>query len=374
MRESGQVSMMSEAVVPSRVTRLDRLRGLMRQHDLAVLLISGAENRRYLSGFTGSAGVLLVTAERQAIATDFRYYAQVEQQCPDWELFRVGYDFDGRLPEVLAALGVDGCPVGFEAAHVTVERLNRWRTASPGVTFVETVGLVETLRLVKDADELRAIRRAVDIADQAWAQLLDDLRPGRTEREVAWRLEAAMRERGATAVAFELIVASGPNGALPHARPTDRVIQAGEPVVFDFGCIVDGYRSDITRTVCLGRPADDRYLEIWGVVERAQAAALAGIRAGITGVAADALARDVIVAAGYGDYFGHSLGHGIGLAEHELPRLSRNYPEPLPAGAVVSVEPGIYLPGWGGVRLEDLVVVLPEGVEIMTGGIRDAVL
>jgi Xaa-Pro aminopeptidase len=365
---------MSIALPVTPQSRLYGLRQLMQRDALTVLLISGADNRRYLSGFTGSAGVLVVTLERQAIATDFRYYTQVEQQCPDWELFRVGYDFDSRLGEVLAALGVAGDPVGFEAAHVTVERLSRWRATTPGATFVETVGLVETLRMVKDADELRAIRRAVDIADQAWEQLLADLHPGRTEREVAWQLEAAMRERGATAVAFELIVASGPNGALPHARPTDRVIRAGEPVVFDFGCVVDGYRSDITRTVCLGQPADHRYLEIWQVVQRAQAAALAGIRAGITGVAADALARDVIVAAGFGDHFGHSLGHGIGLAEHELPRLSRNYPDPLPAGAVVSVEPGVYLPGWGGVRLEDLVVVLPEGVAVLTGASREALV
>lgn len=355
-------------------TRIDRLRQLMRRHELAVLLISSADNRRYLSGFTGSAGVLLITPERQAIATDFRYYTQVEGQCPTWELLRVGYDFDDRLPQLLDQLGVAGRPVGFEAAHVTVQQLNRWRAAADGTVFVESTGLVESLRTVKDAQEMLAIRRAVDIADRAWEQLLGDLRPGRTEREVAWQLERAMRGMGAAAVAFELIVASGPNGALPHARPTDRVIQAGEPVVFDFGCVVDGYRSDITRTVCLGRPADARYMEIWQLVNRAQTEALVGIRSGISGAAADALARDVISAAGYGDDFGHSLGHGVGLAEHELPRLSRNYPDPLPTGAVVSVEPGIYLPGWGGVRIEDLVVVQPGGVEIMTQGLRDAVV
>jgi Xaa-Pro aminopeptidase len=346
----------------------------MQQHQLTVLLVSGADNRRYLSGFTGSAGDLLVTPERQAIATDFRYYTQAETECPGWELFRVGYNFDERLAEVLDALGVTSCPVGFEATHVTVERMNRWRAAANGVRFVESVGLVESLRSVKDAGELGAIRRAVEIADQAWSQLLVDLRPGRTEREIAWQLESAMRVLGAAAVAFDLIVASGPNGALPHARPTDRVVQAGEPVVFDFGCVVDGYRSDITRTICLGRPTDDRYLEMWRLVHQAQAAVLAGIRAGVSGVAADALARDVIAAAGYGDYFGHSLGHGVGLAEHELPRLSRNYPDPLPAGAVVSVEPGIYLPGWGGVRLEDLVVVEPDGVEVLTQASQDAML
>ena len=241
--------------------KLDRLRRLMEDHGLAALLVSSAHNRRYLSRFTGSAGVLLISAQRQAIATDFRYYEQVRAQCPDWELLRVGYDFDGRLPALLRELGVDGQPVGYEAVHISVDRFNRWRVAlAEDVPLSGTVGLVEELRQVKDADELHAIRRAVAVADHAWAQALDDLRPGMMEREFAWRLESAMRTSGASAVAFDLIVASVPNGALPHAVAGERIIQAGEPLVVDFGCVVDGYCSDITRTVCLGRPADDRYL------------------------------------------------------------------------------------------------------------------
>ena len=175
-------------------------------------------------------------------------------------------------------------------------------------------------------------------------------------------------------VAFDLILASGPNGALPHAVAGERIIRAGEPLVADFGCVVDGYCSDITRTVCLGRPADDRYLEVWNLVRRAQEAALAGLRGGISGVEADHLARSVIVAAGYGEYFGHGLGHGIGMAAHESPRLSFTYPEAVPAGAVVSVEPGVYLPGWGGVRIEDLVLVRADGVEVLTGAPKSPVL
>jgi len=355
--------------------RVNRLRRLMEERGLAAMLVSSAHNRRYLCGFSGSAGVLLVSGQRQAVATDFRYYEQVQAQCLDWELLRVGYDFDGRLPALLRELGVGGRPVGYEAEHVSVDRFNRWRAAlGEAAPLCGTVGLVEELRQVKDADELQAIRRAVAIADRAWAQALDDLRPGLTEREFAWRLESAMRTSGASAVAFDLIVASGPNAALPHAVAGERVIQAGEPLVADFGCVVDGYCSDITRTVCLGRPADDRYLEVWNLVRRAQEAALAGLRGGIGGVEADQLARNVIVAAGYGEYFGHGLGHGIGLAAHESPRLSFTYPEAVPAGAVVSVEPGVYLPGWGGVRIEDLVLVRADGVEVLTGAPKSPVL
>jgi Xaa-Pro aminopeptidase len=347
--------------------RLQHLRRLMAQRNVAVMIITGPDNRRYLSGFTGSAGALLVTQQHQAIATDFRYYEQVRMQCPDWQLFQVGYDFDGQLPSLLRALGVAGDPIGFEAAHVSVERMTRWRTAlGEAAPLVDTVGLVEELRQVKDADELQAIRQAVKLADQAWLHMLNYLRPGLTEREVAWELEGSMRTHGASAAAFEIIVASGPNGALPHASPTERAIQPGEPVVMDFGCVVDGYRSDITRTICLGRPRDDRYLEIWHLVQRAQAAALLNLKGGMKGVDADALARDVIVAGGYGDYFGHGLGHSIGLAAHEEPRLSFTYPNPVPAGAVVTVEPGVYLPGWGGVRIEDMVIMHEDGAEVLT--------
>ncbi len=351
----------------STAIRLQHLRQLMQQHGLAALLISEAHNQRYLSGFTGSAGVLLITPERQGIATDFRYYEQVRRQCPEWELFQVGYDFAGHLAEVLRALDVHDGAVGFEAAHVSVETWRRWSAVlGSNITLVETLGLVEQLRQVKDDGELQAIRRAIAVAEAAWSQLLEKLRPGLNEHEVAWQLESSMRALGAEAVAFPPIVAAGPNGALPHAAASSRPIQSGEPIVIDFGCIVDGYCSDITRTICLGRPLDERYLQLWQLVRRAQETALRGLKAGISGAEADKLARDVIAAAGYGEHFGHGLGHGIGLAAHEEPRLRDNWPHSLPRGAVVSVEPGIYLPGWGGVRIEDMVVLWEEGAEVLT--------
>jgi Xaa-Pro aminopeptidase len=194
------------------------------------------------------------------------------------------------------------------------------------------------------------------------------------EQQVAWELESTMRTRGATGVSFEVIVASGPNGALPHFRPTDRVIQAGEPIVIDLGCVVDGYCSDVTRTVCLGEPKDDEYLKIWNLVLQAQERAEAGLKAGTTGVDGDKLARDPIVKAGYGDFFGHGLGHGVGLAIHEIPRLSFTYSGEIPSCAVVTVEPGIYVSEWGGVRIEDMVVVEENGVEVLTGAPKVAVL
>jgi Xaa-Pro aminopeptidase len=237
--------------------------------------------------------------------------------------------------------------------------------AAEAVEFVPLKDTVETLRAVKDEDEIDALRRSVALTDAAFAQFVEVVRPGMTEREAAWEIEAAMRTGGASKVAFDLIVAAGPNGALPHARPGDHAIQPGEPVVVDIGCVVDGYCSDMTRTFCLGQPSD-KYLEVWQIVLQAKEAAEAVIRAGVSGVDADAAARNVIAAAGYGDYFGHGLGHGVGLAVHEGPRASRLSEDTLEAGMSLTVEPGIYLPGEFGVRLEDLVIIGEHGIEILT--------
>ena len=355
--------------------RVSRLRQLMAEKRVAGVLITSPENRRYLSGFTGSAGVLIVTALRQAIATDFRYYEQAGVECPDWELLKTSPDFDSKIPDVLGELGLGEQTIGFEAAQVPVDRWRCWQAALDEHTpLIETTNMVETLRRSKDEGELQDIKWAVALADQALDHIYGWIRPGVTEKQVAWELESAMRSRGASAIAFEVIVASGPNAALPHARSGDRVIQAGEPVVLDLGCVVEGYCSDATRTVCLGRPADERYLELWNLVLQAQQAAESGIKAGITGMEGDRLAREVIAAAGYGEHFGHGLGHGVGLAIHEDPRLSVTYSDPLPAGSVVTVEPGIYLAGWGGVRTEDMVVVREEGVEVLTSAAKIPIL
>jgi Xaa-Pro aminopeptidase len=338
-------------------------------------LITQPENRRYLSGFTGSNGVLVITETRQAIATDSRYYEQVRQQCPDWELVEVGHDFVGNMLEMLRQLELGGRKVGFEASYISVAALHSWERALKGhLILVHTEGFVEQLRMQKDDTEVARIKKAVAVADDAYAHITQWLQPGLTEQQVAWELESYMRLHGAAALAFEPIVASGPNSAMPHARPTDRVIQAGEPITLDFGCIVDGYCSDLTRTFCLGEPGDPQYLTVWNTVLKAQQDAAQGAKAGLTGETIDKLARDIIEQAGYKEYFGHGLGHGVGLAVHEAPRFSFTYPHEVPNGAVMTIEPGVYIPGWGGVRIEDMALVRPDGLEILTTAPKQAII
>jgi len=351
--------------------RLNKLRQTLAEQSLDAILISQPENRRYLSGFTGSAGWLLISAERAVLATDFRYYEQVGREAPGFELARITDEFQKLLPALLADLGVRR--LGFESQHVTVEQLATWSRAGEGVEWVPLQDTVETLRMVKEEGEIESLRRSVAVTDAAFGHLLGVIRPGMTEQEAAWEIEAYMRTHGASKIAFDLIVAAGPNGALPHARAGDQIIRPGDPIVVDIGCVVDGYCSDMTRTFCLGRP-EARYLEVWNLVLQAQEAAEAGLRAGLSGVEADALARQVIQAAGYGEQFGHGLGHGVGLAIHERPRASRLSTDILAAGMSLTVEPGIYLPGEFGVRLEDLVIIRQEGVEVLTRSPKIAAL
>jgi Xaa-Pro aminopeptidase len=354
---------------------MEKFRQQMAEAKIDGFLITQAENRRYLSGFTGSNGVLVITADQQLVATDSRYYLQVQEQCPDWELVEVGYDFAGNMLELLRRVGLGARRVGFEAGDVSVATLHTWERALLGrLVLVHTEGYVEALRMQKDDDEIASIKKAVALTDAAYAHITRWIKPGVTEKEVAWELESFMRTGGAEALSFDSIVAGGPNSAKNHAVPSDRPLQAGEPIILDFGCVVDGYCSDMTRTICLGEPADDRYLKIWNIVLEAQESALQGIKGGATGIEIDKLARDVINNAGYKENFGHGLGHGVGLAIHETPRYSFSYPHQVPTGAAMTVEPGIYIAGWGGVRHEDLVVVLDDGIDILSQSTKEPVL
>ncbi|HEY86404.1 MAG TPA: aminopeptidase P family protein [Chloroflexi bacterium] len=346
---------------------LEKLRQKIQAENLDAFLVTQMENRRYLSGFSGSSGALLITADRQIILTDSRYYQQVGQEAPEWELAEAGYDWPGYLAENLAGFGLHQAKIGFEAEAVSVAAFNKWREVLTDVTLRETSGLVMALRVSKTADELTAIRKAVALADRAMAHIYQWIQPGMTEKQVAWELEVFMRAQGASALSFETIVAFGPNTALPHATPTDRACQLGDVALIDMGCVVDGYCSDITRTFSLGEPADSRFMEIWRLVFNANAVAAAAISAGTTSLAADAYARDIIKAAGYGDYFGHGLGHGVGLAVHEAPKVSYTSEDAIPVGAVITIEPGVYLPGDFGARLEDMALVTENGLEILTG-------
>ena len=349
--------------------RGDRQAGLRRRlqaQGLDALLVSCSANIRYLSGFTGSAGLLLLTADRTILLTDFRYAEQAPAETRGtadvvieprnvWE----------RLRKLL--LAGPHLRLGFERDHLTVrdaERLAGLESVEP----VPSSELVESLRVVKDAGEVAAIAAAAELAHAALRELLPSLKVGETEREIAARLEAGLRRRGSEWHPFPTIVASGPRSALPHARAGARPVGAGEWVLLDFGAQLDGYCADLTRTVIVGGAADTRQREIYAIVQQAQRKAREELRAGMLGRDADALARDVIAAAGFGDAFGHSLGHGLGLEVHEAPRLALTAEELLPAGAVVTVEPGIYLEGWGGVRLEDDIHLTPEGPRCLTDG------
>lgn len=351
--------------------RLTKLRNSLPALSVDAILISQPENRRYLSGFSGSAGWLLITAGRAILATDFRYYEQVGREAPDFELAKITTEFPKVLSTLLSDLGVRR--LGFESQHVTVDQLHTWSQAIEDVQWVPLKETLEAIRAMKDEAEIDALRRSAALTDAAFAHLLEVIRPGMTERDAAWEIESYMRTHGAQKVAFDLIVAAGPNGALPHAQPGDHAIQAGEPIVVDIGCVVDGYCSDMTRTFCLGQPSP-KYLEVYELVLRAQETAEAGIRSGMTGVDSDRLARDLIVAAGYGEQFGHGLGHGVGLAVHESPRASRLSTDTLQPGMSLTVEPGIYLPGEFGVRIEDLAIIRDKGVEILTGTPKKPVL
>lgn len=343
--------------------RLGKLRNTLIEQNLDAIFISQPDNRHYLSGFTGSAGNLLISSDRAVLITDFRYYEQVGHQAPDYELAKITTKLSDLLSELLAGVGVKR--LGFESQHVTVDQLYEWSQATGGVEWVPLKGTVEKLRAVKDEGEIEALRRSTALTDAAFAHLLDVIEPGMTELEAAWQIEAYMRTHGASRMAFPPIVAAGPSGAMPHARPGDHEIQPGEPIVIDIGCVVDGYCSDMTRTICLGEPSE-KYLEVWDIVRQAQQAAEDGIHAGMSGAAAHALAGDIIGAAGYGDYFGHGLGHGVGMAVHEGPRAWRLGDNTLEAGMILTVEPGIYLPGEFGVRIEDLVIIRDDGIEILT--------
>ncbi|HUT18687.1 MAG TPA: Xaa-Pro peptidase family protein [Anaerolineae bacterium] len=346
------------------MTRLDALRGQIEAEGLDAVLISDPINRRYLSGFTGSAGWLLVTAERTLLILDYRYYERAAREAPAWEQVRVATTHEDALFEAARDLGIGH--LGVEGDHLTVSQYGRLQEGLPGVTLAPLDKLVLTMRQVKGEGELGKIRAAVRCADQAWAHLCQVIHPGMREDGAAWALESHMRQHGASAVSFPTIVGSGPNGAMPHATAGDRLLREGEPIVIDFGALVDGYCSDITRTICLGTP-DEHYLELWHLVLETQAHVEAQLRPGMTAKEADALARDRFVAAGYGDAFGHGLGHGVGLAIHEEPFLSRRGDDTiLSPGMVLTVEPGLYLPGWGGVRIEDMVVLREEGAEVLT--------
>ena len=344
--------------------RIERLRARLDDLRVDALLVTTPANRRWISGFTGSAGVILVTREEARFATDSRYWEQVGRECPGYTLVQVAGANTGIAPAILQGLG--GQRVGFEPAHLSVAAYEAWTHGIAELpehsrpALVPAARAIEDLRMVKDAEELDALTRAVLLGDEAFRHTAERIEPGMTERQVAWLIQEYAITHGAQSLSFDTIVAGGAHGALPHWRASDSVLEAETGVVIDMGVVVDGYCSDLTRTIWLGDRPSDEFRRIYDIVLTAQEMAEERIEAGMLGREGHEIAHEVIRRAGYGEQFGHGLGHGVGLEIHEDPRLAPSGAIPLADGHVVTVEPGIYLPGWGGIRIEDQ-CVMEEG-------------
>jgi Xaa-Pro aminopeptidase len=345
--------------------RLKILREKLSENKIEALLVSQPENRRYLSGFTGSTGYLLITHSTQILATDFRYVEQVKRQSPEYRLFQLSGELSVWLPEMISNLHLK--ELSFEDESITFNQFQHFNAvlAQIGIKLMPANGLIEFIRMFKEPAEIELIKKAIDLSDAAIKHARTILHTGMTEIELAWEIEKYMREHGSQSLPFEVIAAAGRNSAMPHAQPSYRPIEENEPVVVDIGARVEGYVSDLTRTLCLGEP-DEKFKQIYAIVLQAQLQAEKNIHAGMTGGEADRLARSIIEKAGYKDNFGHSLGHGLGIVAHESPRLGTNSKDILKNNMVFTIEPGIYLPDWGGVRIEDTVLMKNDKIKVLS--------
>lgn len=343
--------------------RLERLRKQMEQRDLPALIITNAVNRRYISGFTGTAGTVLITEDEAIFYTDFRYTEQATQEVPHMKVVEHGADVLNEIAQLLTAKNIKR--LAFEPQHTSFEQYEKYREKFSSVTLIPEGQMLEQMRAVKDDQEIAIMKEAAQLADRAFIHILDRIKPGVTEREIALWLEYFMRENGADGTSFTTIVASGERSALPHGVASEKRLASGDFVTFDFGAYYNGYCSDITRTIVLGK-GSSKQKQLYDIVLEAQMHAVENIRPGMTGREADALARGIIEKHGYGDRFGHGTGHGVGMEIHESPRLSPRDETILQPGMVVTVEPGIYIPGFGGVRIEDEVLITEDGATRLT--------
>ena len=342
--------------------RIARLRALLTEQVVDAALITKEENVHYFSGFRGDSTVLLVTPERLILVTDSRYTEQAAAEAPDYEIVEQRDGLYRKVAELATDAGV--VSLGFEGNALVYDTVVKLRELL-GEVSCDTALNLDPLRQVKDADEIGLIRRACKIADEGFAHILSYIQPGMTEMEVAAALEHFMRRAGSERPAFQTIIASGVRGSLPHGTASDKVIVRGELVTMDFGAVCGGYHSDITRTVCVGR-ADARQRELYDAVLTAQKRALAALRPGVTGVEVDRIARESLAEKELNQYFGHGLGHSLGLEIHEEPRLSKAGTTVLQENMLVTDEPGVYIPGWGGIRIEDTVLITRDGAEPLT--------
>ncbi len=344
------------------ILKLAKLRGLLAEKELDAVFITSGYNRRYMTGFTGTAGAAIISKDDAVFITDFRYMEQAAAQIKDFRIVQHEKTIIEEVAQQVEQMKVKR--LGFEKEDVTFGMYELYKS-KVSAELIPTAGLVEKLRIIKTPEELEVLKQAAKIADDAFTHICGFIKVGMTELEVANELEFFMRKQGATSSSFDTIVASGVRGALPHGVATDKKIQFGELVTLDYGALYNGYISDITRTVAVGEPSE-KMREVYEITLAAQKLAVEGIRPGMTGIQADAIARDYIASKGYGEAFGHSTGHGIGLEVHEAPGLSFRSETVLEPNMTVTAEPGIYLPGIGGVRIEDDLVITENGCERLT--------
>src|SRR5699024_7376245 len=349
--------------------KFTNLRKVMEQKGLDAIVVLSPYNRRYLSGFTGTSGSLLITQDTKQLITDFRYIQQANSQAEDFEIINQNGPMINKINELIQH--GDYKNVGVEADLITYNEYQALNTDEVQLSSIE--GVIETIRMIKDDFEIKQIQKAADIVDETYEHILKWVKPGMTENEVNNEMEMFMRSKGATCSSFDTIVASGHRGALPHGVASNKVIEEGDMITLDFGALYEGYVSDITRTFAIGEPKEEMK-KIYNIVLESQLAALEQIKPGMTGKEADSIARDIISSYGYGEQFGHSLGHGIGLEVHEVPALSQKSDRVLEENMCVTLEPGIYVEGLGGVRIEDDVLVTKNGLQSFTKSTKDLII
>lgn len=350
--------------------RISAARGCLERVGADLLLVSNLSNIRYLTGFTGSEALLVLSKDEGWFLTDSRYTSQAGAEVTGARVV----EFTNRMETLVKVIEESGAArVAFEAGHLTVAVYQELSGKTTGIEYLPADAEMTPMRAVKDAGELAILERVAEIASQSLMETVARLKPGMTENEVAWALEVAMREKGAEGKSFDFIVASGERGALPHGRASDKAIAAGELVTIDYGAVYRGYCSDETVTVCLGEPTG-RQREVFETVLAAQRAAIAAVKPGMPFKELDAVARDYIASKGFGEYFGHGLGHGVGIDIHEYPAASPRSTHTILEGMVFTIEPGIYIPGWGGVRIEDTVVVEKDGCRPITRVPKDLMI
>ncbi|MBO1219052.1 MULTISPECIES: M24 family metallopeptidase [Mammaliicoccus] len=349
--------------------KINKLREVMNEKGLEAVVILSPYNRRYLSGFTGTSGSLLITQDKSLLITDFRYIQQANDQAQDFEVINQEGPMLSKINDLIKEGQYKN--VGVESHLITYNEYQALNTDAVELSSIESV--IETIRMVKDEFEIKQIQKAADIVDETYEHILKWVKPGMTENEVNNEMEMFMRSKGATCSSFDTIVASGHRGALPHGVASNKVIEEGDMITLDFGALYEGYVSDVTRTFAIGEPKEEMK-KIYNIVLEAQLAALEQIKPGMTGKEADTIARDIIKSYGYGEQFGHSLGHGIGLEVHEGPALSQKSDIVLEENMCITLEPGIYVDGLGGVRIEDDVLVTKNGLQRFTKSSKDLII